>query len=165
MAIITAESFVSVVKKFSLVGRMIEGYRFIKNTDILVGIPEDKNVAHSGGITNAELLFIHQNGSPARNIPARPVLTKPLDDAENVERLHGLYKNAIKLAMLGEVDSAKNIYEKIGMKAQVMVQKEFGKIGPPLKPATIKAKGSSATLIDTGALRQAITYVVRDKKK
>lgn len=33
---------------------------------------------------------------------------------------------------------------------------------PGLKPATIRAKGSSRTLIDTGTLRSSITWVVRD---
>jgi hypothetical protein len=33
-------------------------------------------------------------------------------------------------------------------------------IGPPLQPATIKRKGSSRQLIDTGTLRASITYKV-----
>lgn len=30
------------------------------------------------GVTNAELMFIHENGSPLRHVPARPVLRKTL---------------------------------------------------------------------------------------
>ena len=33
------------------------------------------------GVTNAELMFIHENGSPLRNIPSRPVLQMTLQYA------------------------------------------------------------------------------------
>ena len=31
------------------------------------------------GVTNAELMFIHENGSPLQHIPARPVLQMTID--------------------------------------------------------------------------------------
>ena len=45
---------------------------------ILIGVVQRdtsrKKVVASVGLTNAELMFIHENGSPIRHIPARPVL-------------------------------------------------------------------------------------------
>lgn len=41
----------------------------------------EKKFFISVGLTNAELMFIHENGSPGRNIPDRPVLKLALTDA------------------------------------------------------------------------------------
>ena len=35
------------------------------------------------GVTNAELMFIHENGSPLRNLPSRPVLQMTVDYAND----------------------------------------------------------------------------------
>ena len=45
----------------------------IVNTRILVGIPQD-NKTDSKYATNAQKLYYNSKGSPARNIPPRPVL-------------------------------------------------------------------------------------------
>ena len=42
-----------------------------------------------------------------------------------------------------------------------MKQRILENIPPPLKPATVKRKGSSVALIDTGALRNAIRAIVK----
>ena len=34
------------------------------------------------GVTNAELMFIHENGSPLRNLPKRPVLQYTIEWAQ-----------------------------------------------------------------------------------
>ena len=34
-----------------------------------------------------------------------------------------------------------------------------------MAPSTIKRKGSAQPLVDTGALRQSITYIIRPKDK
>ena len=48
---------------------------------MLVGIPAEEN-ARGEEIGNAALGFIHENGSPARNIPPRPFLVPGMKDAE-----------------------------------------------------------------------------------
>ena len=49
---------------------------------IVAGESKERQFA-SIGLTNAEIMFIHENGSPARNIPERPVLQMTLTDAAN----------------------------------------------------------------------------------
>lgn len=148
---------------FNRVKNMIKGAKFVRETEIVIGIPEGKNAAHAGGMTNAELLYIHCNGSPAHNIPPRNVLKRGLNDKGTQKQMKSMMKHAMRQAILGNVDAAQAEYEKIGMIGVNAVRAQFGTIPPPLKPATIARKGSSATLIDTGALRQAITYAVRNK--
>lgn len=57
----------------------------VANYEIEVGVVSKgtnrKNIIKVG-ITNAELMFIHESGSPLRNIPARPVLQMTLEYAQ-----------------------------------------------------------------------------------
>ena len=153
---VTEKSHNSEIKK------ALKAMRKLQKWDVLVGIPQDKNADH-GGITNAELLYIHTYGSPARGIPARPVIQAAIDDPANRKRLQNMFENAFRMAAGGDLEGALVQYEKIGTVGANLVKRQFGVIPPPLKPATIARKGSSATLIDTGQLRNAITYVVRKK--
>lgn len=51
--------------------------------------------------------------------------------------------------------------ERVGIKVQTVLQKYLTELSsPPLSGMTVKRKGSSNPLIDTGRLRQSITYKV-----
>lgn len=142
---------------------LITGFGFLSRQDVLVGIPQEANADHGGGVTNAELLYIHTNGSPARGIPARPTIQPAVQDPVVKKRIQEKFKQAFILGITGNKAGALKIYHQIGMIGANAAKAKFGVVGPPLKPATIARKGSSATLIDTGALRNAVTYVVRKK--
>lgn len=142
--------------------RLEAGFRFLKNTDVLVGIPQEKNEDH-GGITNAELLFIHTNGAPSKNIPARPTIQPAIQEPATRKRLQELLKRGLTLALTGNTMGAEKVYRQAGQIGMNAAKAKFGAVGPPLKPATVARKGSSATLIDNGDLRDAITFVVRKK--
>ena len=47
--------------------------------------------------------------------------------------------------------------------ANKMSEKVYSNIPPALKEATVKAKGSSHTLIDTGEMAENITHKMKDK--
>lgn len=88
------------------------------------------------------------------NIPARPWLNPGVDSGTQE------YLKIIERALeTGEpLDRALN---QIGVVAVGMVQKYMTDLkSPPNAPSTIKAKGSSNPLIDSGALRQSVTYKI-----
>ena len=146
------------------IGNLIKGVNYIIQTEVVVGIPKDSNTARDG-ITNAELMYIHENGSPARNIPPRPALKIGLSDETTRNQIRQMLLAGMRTALTGDVDNARKSYEKAGMVATSSVKKVFGKSPPlaPNSPVTIARKGSSAPLIDTGALQSSITYAVRKK--
>lgn len=41
--------------------------------NLYVGIPRE-NASHAGPMTNIDLLYLHENGVPSKNIPARPAM-------------------------------------------------------------------------------------------
>lgn len=142
------------------------GLSKLKKTDVLVGIPQKSSSRQEEGekITNAELLFVHTNGSPLRNIPARPVIEPAIQDKPTRYAIMERLKSATLHALDGDYDSLYKELEMAGMIGQNASRAWFTnpKNGwAPNSPATIKAKGSDKPLIDTGTLRKSIIYIVR----
>ena len=44
-----------------------------------IGVFESENVRDKTSVTNAQLMYLHENGAPAKNIPPRPVLRLSID--------------------------------------------------------------------------------------
>lgn len=139
--------------------------RHVADEKLLVGIPAEEN-ARGGEIGNAALGFIHENGSPARNIPARPFLVPGMKDAE--PQAVAMLAKPTGDALEKGVDVLARGLERAGLVCQAAVKKRIvSQEGfSPLNPRTIAArqrkgyKGTKA-LIRTGQLLNSITYVVR----
>lgn len=116
------------------------------------------NRAQSESITNAELLLIQMFGSLTRNIPPRDPLLAPLERHK---------RDLIQMISTGKMKAAFERGDIIGMlrllgvAAEVIVQEAFETQGdgtwPANKKSTVRSKGSSAPLIDTGQLRRAFS--------
>ena len=143
----------------------IEAWKYFYETEVVVGITKDSDVGRDG-ITNAELLFLHEHGIPSRNVPARPALKPALKDREVQRKIASLMRRGMAAALLtGNRDACERMYEKAGMLGRDAVKNYIRQgIPPPNSPATVARKGSSTPLIDTGSMLNSITYEVRKKK-
>ena len=113
-------------------------------------------------INDAELLFIHTNGSELRHLPARPVLEPAI--AANSELIAPVMGAAAKDLLNGDAAGAENELNRAGVVASNAAKRWFtdSRNGwAPNAPETIKRKKSDKPLIDTGQLRKALTYIVR----
>jgi hypothetical protein len=135
---------------------------------LLIGIPAEKAPRKGDPITNASLGFIHENGSPARSIPARPFLVPGVRAA--TPKCLDVLKAAGKIALTAGPEALDKGLNAAGLIAQSAVKKQIvSQTGfTPLKAGTIAArrrKGfkSEKALIRTGQLLNSITYVVRGK--
>lgn len=139
----------------------LERFREIGKPKVYIGVPASKNGMHEGGINMATLLAIHVLGAPSRGIPQRDPLRPPL--IANAQRYTDLLAIGLKNALADGTDP-KLVYEKIGIVATNDVKDYFitGNF-KALSEKTIKAKGSSKPLIDSGEMRNSITYEVRQK--
>ena len=139
----------------------LERFREIGKPKVYIGVPASKNGMHEGGINMATLLAIHVLGAPSRGIPQRDPLRPPL--IANAQRYSDLLAIGLKNALANDTDP-KLVYEKIGIVATNDVKDYFitGNF-KALSEKTIKAKGSSKPLVDTGELRNSISYEVRNK--
>lgn len=140
--------------------QLLKNLESMRRFDLLVGVPQEETEREDDEITNAQLMFIHSEGSPAHNIPPRPVIEMTLK--EEKEKISEKFKKALNVVVKGGDPRAE--LEKLGIYVVNKIKAKFGSEDlAPLQPATIKAKGSDRPLIDTGQLRNSITYVVRKK--
>ena len=160
---------------------MQDALKELENTQALVGIPEDDKTRKKGHISNAALLYIHSNGSPQQGIPARPIIEPALED--NKERLGELMGKAVKASMAGDTAGMRRNLELAGKAGRDFSKAWFvnpsnnwkelskprrkskQKKGSGINPETgAEDKSLDKPLIDTGQLRNSITYVLRDRQ-
>lgn len=155
---ITVDKMASVIKAINELGAK----------DVLVGIPEGNANRKSGDpATNALIGYVQEFGSPANNIPARPFLIPGVSDIQKPasDRL----KVAAQRALSGDLSQAEKQLHAAGMMGQNSARAKINSnIQPKLSERTLAARRARGvtrenTLIDTGQLRNAITYVIRKK--
>lgn len=147
---------------------VFEKLKKLSGKDVLVGVPQEKTgreVAKDLGtrksmVTNAELMFIHTNGSELLNIPKRPTIEPTIE--QNQEAIARKIKKIVLDLLSSSNDNSDAELEKIGLWIVNKVRAKFGSDElAPNAPSTIRTKGSDRPLIDTGQLRNSVTYVIR----
>ena len=123
----------------------------------------DKAVEEGTPYPLALQAYIKEHGSPAYRVPPRPFLEP------GIEKHLNLVESGMKAALLDVLDGGdgRAQRERLGATMAAKVQAYFQEDNgwPPNAPSTIKKKGSAQPLVDTGALRQSITYIIRQKDK
>lgn len=148
---------------------LLRSIKALVGQEVLVGIPAesaDRDPQDGDAINNAQLLYIHENGAPAANIPARPTLIPGIQAylEQAIKRLKAAAQIAIDKAVRRPSPSERDLrrvpplvkgasgtdkpddaimaqLNAIGLEAVVSVKKQFteGTLAP-LKPATIAAR-------------------------
>lgn len=94
------------------------------------------------------------------HIPARPFIRDSVDDNES--EINSFLKGMKRDIVSGK--SAESVLKKIGIfQKDLMQEKITSGSFTPNAPATIKKKGSSHPLIDSGRMRQSVNYVIQKK--
>lgn len=146
--------------------------RFKKDA-VLVGIPEEKTDRtkgeDQGPITNAALLAINDLGSPINNIPARPVMQIGIRNAQ--DEITQAFREGTVNAFSKGLAALSTAYNRVGIIASNSIKKAInaqeGFEGPSAATlASREARGFKGTksLIVTGQMRNAITYVVKGEE-
>lgn len=137
-----------------------------KHDAVLVGIPETDASRSSDEINNATLLAINNFGSPIHNIPARPVMQNGIRFAQG--EIAEQFKLAAKGVFTKGFSALDTYYNRAGIIASNSIKKsindqEFSDGPSDSTLAARKRVGFKGTksLIVTGQMRNAITYVVR----
>ena len=94
------------------------------------------------------------------NMPSRPFLRKSVDDTEGV--INSFLQSQKKDIVSGS--SAEQVLKEIGIFQKDLIQEKItsGSFAPNAA-STIRKKGSSKPLIDTGRMRQSVDYVIQRK--
>lgn len=125
-----------------------------------------ENLSKGMNYSAAYNLYLHEHGSPAWQIPPRPIIEPAIEDPQNKKIITDDLGEAGKAALDGNMTQARAELQKAGMDAQNAVREWFvnpRNEWPPNAESTIREKGSDRPLIDTAELRKSITYVIREK--
>ncbi|SFU71067.1 hypothetical protein [Alicyclobacillus macrosporangiidus] len=187
------KAMVKVSLRLDKTSSLAKALHTLAKTDVLVGIPQGSDredgpitnaqllYIHEHGVRSQTMreamqpdldrgvpyskaydLFIHEHGSPLWKIPPRPVLEPSIATVK--PKIAEWFKKATDAALNG--DDPGPYLDAAGKTARDAAFNWFTdpRNGwPPNAPSTIKAKGSDRPLIDTGEMRKAITWVVRER--
>lgn len=129
---ITQDNFASIIRAINS----------LTQKDVLIGIPDSAPERTDTPITNAQIGYVMETGSPAHNVPARPFLVPGVADvqAECAERL----KQGATAALDGNEAGAIRALNVAGTIAEQSVKKKIGSnIPPALSPETIRNRHRS----------------------
>lgn len=121
------------------------------------------NRKHTEDYTNAEILFINENGSPLQHIPSRPVLQYTIEYA-NKNLIPKAINRCIDLFLMGEPMETE--IRKLAMRIEAYARKLiYSNDGTFIRnaPETIKKKKGNHPLFDTGQMARSITCRVIKK--
>lgn len=128
-------------------------------TRVLAGVPKGAGT-YEDGLTLATIAAVNNFGSADGRIPARPVLGPAIE--KGAPQYQRLAEVMIPKVLSGEMTMLM-LLEQMGQLAEGHIKQEITDIdSPPNAAATIARKGSDNPLIDTGAFRQSIRYVIDD---
>lgn len=131
--------------------------RFTGGGNVDVGII-DAGKHDDSDLTVASIGFINEFGAPAANIPQRSFLRSTT--FEQRKNIVSFQKSLLLKIKEGKLDEAKAL-GLLGEFVADLVRVKITKLSkPPNKPETITRKGSSNPLVDSGQLRNSITYKV-----
>lgn len=147
---------------------LLQAIKDLTSKEVLVGIPDTAaGRDDEDPISNAEIGYLMETGSPTQNIPPRPHLVPGVEAAR--ERIAKRMQSGATNVLSGKKSDADATLTAVGIIAEIAVKTKISD-GPftPLAPRTLaarKARGRTGDkpLIDTGAYRRAITHVVRTK--
>ena len=121
----------------------------------LVGIHESAGIEEKSGQTVAFVGAANHFGTD--KIPARPWLDVGVESGSEE------YLEVIQDGII-EGESSEKVLEQVGVLAAGYTQQYITDLdSPPNAPSTIKRKGSANPLIDTGNMRQSVTYAIADQ--
>lgn len=158
--------------------------------EVLVGFPEDttqRDDPDSKDVTNAALGYIHDNGAPEANIPARPFMIPGITRV--MPKVEATLHKMAQYGLAGDVAKIDEGFERIGFLGVDGITSTIREgVPPPLAELTLKKraakgrKGAQAELnrraagygpslqlatplMDTNEMLKSVTYVVRNRSQ
>lgn len=117
-----------------------------------------RKTTYNVGITNAELMFIHENGSPLHHLPARPVLKMTIEYGNTL--IKSVMQKALKAYVSNGITGLENELNKLCIRmenyAREIIYSNDGRLAPNAPSVAARKKGNHP-LFDTGQLARSIT--------
>ncbi len=148
---------IKVEKDANNIPKLIDLIEQLQSKRVEVGIL-GSGETYDNGASVLLIAQVHEFGAPSVGIPERSFLRAYFDENEKT-----IYNEMESLFMqtIDNLNSASSFYEYLGEYLVGEIKDYIVKLkSPPLKASTIKKKGSSNPLVDTGRLVDSIDYRV-----
>ncbi len=173
--------------------KMVQELRLLADAEVLAGFPAattDRSIdpdAPQNEMTNAALAYIHDNGAPEVNIPARPFMYPAMDESR--DKVGNKLGQVLKAVVDGRDSSVvEQGMHQVGLIVQLAIQNKINEgIPPPLAEATLRKRAArgrkgaqqeldnrkaglpasttlAKTLVDSGEMRKSANYAIRSRK-
>lgn len=161
-----AQKFGITIKRKSKLKEFNDVVKKMANSHVKIGVNESAG-AHDGEgptLSNADIASFHEFGTTfedgSENIPQRSFIGSSIDELR--PELKELSKKLQGQILVGKL-TTKQALGLLGEKVKAhIINKINSGIDPGNAPETIIRKGSTTPLIDTGQLKQSITYKVEE---
>ncbi len=146
---------------------LLKGWKKLTEQEIAVGFPKGMTESYPDGTRVLDVAIENCYGTPT--IPQRDFMS--LADKGVKSGTKPIMKKIGQLANtqqpgLGSEKKIIALQNAAGMVAQEAIREAIIELDtPPNAPATIEAKGSSNPLIDTGKMKDSVTWAVRPKRR
>ncbi|KVP40842.1 hypothetical protein [Burkholderia ubonensis] len=155
---------------FDRLDEILKSISGLVQKEVLVGVPDSTAGRKDKGepLSNAEIGYILESGSPANNIPARPHLVPGVQDAR--PKFEPQLQKGVEAALDGDLEKVDRSLNRAGLVAQNSVRAKINSnIQPKLADSTLAARRRRGvtrenTLVFSGQYRNSVIYVVRKKK-
>lgn len=145
---------------------ILDAVAALSKVEVLVGVPHGESRSDADGMSNAQIGYLLETGSPAMNLEPRPHLVPGVEAVQDI--VGQQLTKAVDSALQGNKKRMFFLLGTAGMKATMSV-KNLINAGDfaPLMPSTVKARKkrgrkSIKPLVDTGQYRNSQTYVIKN---
>lgn len=117
-------------------------------------------VGFPAGAAPGDLIAIatYNHEGTSRGIPPRPFITQAFFKGRG--ELRSFMRAEAKAILTGRITPAQSL-PRLGLMGQKMIQKQIlSNMAPANAPSTIRQKGSSRTLVDSGRMAQSVTWAI-----
>lgn len=151
-----------------LTKRILNEYKKLEKVQIDVGFPKGKANAYPGKTTKTGKIIkgmpvqtvAYWNNYGTSRIPARDFINFNAAELANVSKK--MFNKMVYQITNGNFAAVTTIQNQLGNLAVGIIQDAITNLrNPPNAPSTIRIKGSSNPLIDTGHMRSSVTYVIK----
>ena len=179
------------IVKVNKMADLFKGLDMLKRS-VLVGVPQDKIDRNDDAPNNATLAYTHEFGSPAKNIPARPFLMPGIKSAQDkitarfqkatiaaLESRPSEVNRQMQSAGMEARDAVKNKIDSGDFaplspatiaarargrqtKSQRQSEMMYAELRKTMSEEDAQALAGIKPLVNTGQMRNSITYVVTD---
>jgi hypothetical protein len=173
--------------------KMNDALEMLRQTRLMVGIPAENAGRKDGPASNAVIGYVMENGDADKNIPPRPFLNPGVEsqrgeitsslkaagqaalqgDQNAIKRIYGRLGLLLVTAVRTKIDdqgftplaprTVKQRLEKLGKTAMKQLNADLRSGAVTMESIASGVTGYIKILLDTGSMRNAITYVIRRK--